>query len=225
MFVRFRSARARLQASLVDTHRINGKVRAEHVAALGCIAQPADVVDRVEFWRSLHERLARLATRLPDPEAVYAAIDARIPMPTADEQRAAMIEAAEADAALWESLRDMHQGTAEEQEALAKDVARQAQEAHAAAAQAAEKATRAQDRLAKLKRGEDVNGGALRPFDVRKALRDAGLTERAIAHARDVAKLSETQFEEYVAEASKRGEKAQRRIEFALMRRLNAAPR
>jgi hypothetical protein len=119
MFVRFRRRRTRLLVSLVATRRVDGKPRAEHIASLGSIAQPADVIDRARFWQALHARLAALANRLPDPTPAYAAIQARIPLPTPDEQRAAMLEAAEADAKLWESLRDMHQSTADDHKRLA----------------------------------------------------------------------------------------------------------
>ena len=139
-----------------------------------------------------------------------------------------MIEAALEDARFWESLRDMHEGTAKDHQGFAAEIERKAREGHAAATQAAENAAKAQDRLAKLRRGEAVTGGALRPLDAYQAyqiLRDAGCTERDIAHALDVAELSETEFDEYVAEADKRGEQARRRIEFAVVRRLKAARR
>jgi hypothetical protein len=220
-FVRFRLKRHRLQASLIQPRRLDGKVRAEHVAALGSIAQPADIFDRVAFWQSLHERLGTLVNRLPDPGPVYQAIHQRIPMPTADEQRAAMIETAEADARLWEGLRDMHQSTADEHQGLASDGARLAQEGHAA--RAAENAATASERLAKLKRGEAVDGGLHRPFDARRALRDAGWSERDMAHARDVACLSEAQFDEWLAEVNKRNSKTRRRIERASLQRIRTA--
>jgi hypothetical protein len=38
MFVRFRQTPRRLQASLVETRRSNGKVRHEHIASLGSVA-------------------------------------------------------------------------------------------------------------------------------------------------------------------------------------------
>ena len=118
MFVRFRNSRARLQVSIVEPRRAAGKVRAEHVAGLGAIAQPATVIDRVQLWQSLHQRLAALANRIPDPSPILAAVHERIPLSTPDEQRAAMLEAAEADARLWETLRDPHQSTADDHEPL-----------------------------------------------------------------------------------------------------------
>lgn len=222
MFVRFRSTRTRLQASLIETRRVDGKVRAEHVAALGSIAQPANVIDRVEFWQSLHERLGKLANRLPDPMPVYGAIQARIPMPTADEQRAAMLETAEADARLWESLRDLNQSMADDNRGLAGSAESKAVAAQEQAESAKAHAEAAADRVARLKRGETINGGLHRPFDIRQAFRDAGWTERDMAHAIDVASLSEAQHEEYIAELVKRGVKAQRRIKRALPREIRS---
>ena len=221
MFVRFRSTRARLQASLIRPRRIDGKVRAEHVAALGSIAQPANII-RLGRVLAIPARAARKAGEPPpDPGPVYAAIHARIPLPTA-EQRAAMIETAEADARLWERLRDMHQSTADEHKEFAGDIERKVQEGRTAAARAAEDAAAANERVTKLKRGEAVNGGLHRPFDVRQAFRDAGWSARDMAHARNMSQLSEAQFEEYLAEAAKRDGKARRRIERALVRQIRS---
>jgi hypothetical protein len=69
-----RTAR-RLQVSVVETRWSGGKVRHEHVASLGSVP---------------HERLARLANRI-DAAAqakILAAVHARVPMVTVDEQRA-----------------------------------------------------------------------------------------------------------------------------------------
>jgi hypothetical protein len=41
MFVRFRQTAQRLQASLVETRRIDGKVRHEHIAGLGSVEMAA----------------------------------------------------------------------------------------------------------------------------------------------------------------------------------------
>jgi hypothetical protein len=118
MFVRFRQTPLRLQLSLVETHRVDGKVRHEHIASLGAIAVPPTVADRVEFWRKLHERLARLANRV-DAGKVLGAVHARIPMVMPDEQRALQLENAKQDAGHWSSLHDMHAATVEEQKGLA----------------------------------------------------------------------------------------------------------
>jgi hypothetical protein len=42
MFTRFRQAGHRLQVSLVETRRADGRVRHEHVASLGSIRDPAN---------------------------------------------------------------------------------------------------------------------------------------------------------------------------------------
>jgi hypothetical protein len=62
MFVRFRFTLIRLQVSLAETCRTGGKVRRQHVAALGSICQPMTVADRAAFWMQLRPRLDKLAT-------------------------------------------------------------------------------------------------------------------------------------------------------------------
>src|SRR5689334_22230368 len=96
MFVRFRQTPYRLQLSIVETRRANGKVRHEHVASLGSVPQPQTVPDRVTFWAGLHERLARLSNRL-DTAARAKLMDevhARVPMVTTDERQAMQLEVA-----------------------------------------------------------------------------------------------------------------------------------
>jgi len=61
MFVRFRPTKTRVQASLVETRRVDGKVPHEHIASLDSVLAPPSIADRVAFWKSLHERLARLS--------------------------------------------------------------------------------------------------------------------------------------------------------------------
>jgi hypothetical protein len=63
MFVRFRETRNRLQVSLVEARRIDGKARHEHVAGLGSIEMPPSIADRIAFWNRLHQRLARTVMR------------------------------------------------------------------------------------------------------------------------------------------------------------------
>ena len=66
MFVRFRQTSRRLQLSLAETHRTDGKVRHEHIAGLGAISRDPTVSEKAEFWKRLFERLERLANRLDD---------------------------------------------------------------------------------------------------------------------------------------------------------------
>jgi hypothetical protein len=216
MFVRFRSTSAQLQVSLIETRRVTGKVRSEHIAGLGTIAQPATVIDRAEFWQSLHQRLDRLANRIADLTPILTAVHSRIPLPTPAEQRTAMLETAEADARLWESLRDIHQSTADDHRGLAGEVERKTAQAQQAADGAKVNAEAAADRVARLKRGEAVDGGLQRPIDIRQALRDAGWSERDMQRARDMHALSAGQFEQFLEQTHR----AHKRAENAVLRRL-----
>jgi hypothetical protein len=86
---RFRQTAAGLQCSLVETRRIDGKVRHEIVASLGSVPASPSVADRIAFWRRVYETLAELATRI-DAETqgkIISAVHSRIPIVTPDEQR------------------------------------------------------------------------------------------------------------------------------------------
>jgi hypothetical protein len=79
----------RLQVSLIETRRVDGRVRHEHIASLGSIVTPLSVEGRVAFWKRLHERLAKLANRV-DAETqgkLLGAVHARVPMVTVEEQQ------------------------------------------------------------------------------------------------------------------------------------------
>src|SRR6516165_7986032 len=114
MFVRFRQSGRRLQASLVETRRLDGKVRHEHVASLGSTVIAPSVSDRIAFWQNLHERLARLANRIDagTQAKILGAVRDRIPMVTMEEIRALQLENAEADERFWSGLQDLHESTA-----------------------------------------------------------------------------------------------------------------
>lgn len=99
MFVRFKDTEHRLRVSLVETRRIDGQVKHEHVASLGSCSMPPSVADRVAFWQRLRERLAKLSNRV-DATAqgkLLGQIHARIPMVTPDEQAALQLENADYD--------------------------------------------------------------------------------------------------------------------------------
>jgi hypothetical protein len=90
MFVRFRMTQRSLQTSLIETRRVDGKVRHEHVASLGSIDAGLSVANRVAFWAQLHPRLDRLTNRL-NAEAhgkVLAAVHARMASRTSAGERA-----------------------------------------------------------------------------------------------------------------------------------------
>ena len=120
MFVRFRQQGRRLQASLMQTRRVAGTMRSEHIASLGSVDAEVSVRERLAFWAKLPQRLARLGNRVgPDDQAkVYAALHARIPMVTPDEQRAIQEANAEGDEQFWEAMRDMGTASVEEHKAL-----------------------------------------------------------------------------------------------------------
>jgi hypothetical protein len=89
MIARFRQTAAGLQCSLVETRRIDGKVRHEIVATLGSVPASPSVADRIAFWRRVYETLAELASRI-DAETqgkIISAVHLRIPIVTPDEQR------------------------------------------------------------------------------------------------------------------------------------------
>lgn len=94
MFVRFRQTKRLLQVSLIETRRVDGRVRHEHIASLGSVPREATSFDRFEFWTKLGEPLGKLANRLDSDgqAAIVATIDARIPAPTREEaERASTI--------------------------------------------------------------------------------------------------------------------------------------
>jgi hypothetical protein len=94
MFVRCRENSHRLHLSLLETRRISGKVRRKHFASLGFIEIPQTIPGRLTFWQGLHEQLARLENRLTSEAQgkVRAAVHARVPMVTPEEQRALQLE-------------------------------------------------------------------------------------------------------------------------------------
>lgn len=226
MFVRFRTTRRRLQASLIETRRVAGKVHHEHVASLGSVDVELSVADRVAFWLQLHPRLDRLANRL-DAEAsarVLAAMHERIPMVSIDEQRALQLQNAEADERLWRDLADIQTERAEGNGKLAAGAERTAIEAKQQAENATTKAEEAKDRVDRLKRGEVVTGGLGKPVDIEQIFRDAGWTAADFKAARQstaIAKLGgEAGSEELLDEIGKRHKSAERAARRAVLRRL-----
>jgi hypothetical protein len=177
----------RLQVSLVETRRVDGRVRHEHVASFGSVEVPPSVEDRIAFWQRLHERLAKLSNRL-DATAqakVLGDIHGRIPMVTPEEQRALQLRNAEADERFWTQLHDLHAGTVEGQKGLAVSAERKVAEGQAAMATAASYRDAAKERRERLQRGEDVPGGLGKPFtreDATRILREAGWSARDIQH-------------------------------------------
>jgi hypothetical protein len=233
MFVRFRKMSHRLAISLVETRRIAGKVHSEHVASLGSVEMPLPVADRIRFWQRLHDRLARLGNRHNEAQAkVLSAVHARVPMVTADEQRALQLENAKADAAVWSSLHGMHASTVEDHKALAAKVTDIMAQNEAAAAEAASNAKAAQNRIERIERGENVEGGLGNPMTREEWIAHVGLKPhdlRRMEHAMAVDALGEEAWEELLREHHRETERAYKRISIAsarkvLRRRLHDAP-
>jgi hypothetical protein len=181
MFIRFREKGDRLQLSLIETRRISGKVQHEHIASLGAVPTPPSVADRIAFWQHLHERLAKLTSRVdPATQAkLLGAIHERVPMVTADEQTATQRANAEADARFWDSIARMNADTGEDHKALIATAERTAARNEAKRANAAEHAAKARERIARIERGENVEGGLGKPMtpeDWVRILRAAGMT-------------------------------------------------
>ena len=207
MFVRFRSARRRLQASLIETRRIEGKVCHEHIASLGSINAEPSVADRIEFWRRLHERFGQLANRLDaaaQSRAMYA-VHAKVPMPTVEEVRALQLANAEADERFWQQFAEMQTEQAQGNSQLAANAERAASKAKAQAASASVNATTAKERIERLNRGEAVSGGIGKPFDPERLFREAGWTTADFKRARITNAISQLGgFEELLDEIGKR---------------------
>jgi hypothetical protein len=62
MHIRSRLHRRRIQVSLIDTRRVDGKVRQEHIASLGSVPPEMTPADRLAFWTQVHPRLLGSAT-------------------------------------------------------------------------------------------------------------------------------------------------------------------
>jgi hypothetical protein len=154
-------------------------MQSEHIASLGSVDAEVSVRERLAFWAKLPERLARLGNRVgPDDQAkVYAALHARIPMVTPDEQRAIQEANAEGDERFWGAMRDMRTASVEEHclstfaqigaavmraitpasaRALIARTETKIAEHAPKAAEAGERAQAAKDRLERIRRGESV---------------------------------------------------------------------
>ena len=194
MFVRFRETTDRLQMSLVETRRIGGKVRHEHVASFGSVPLPLTVSDRIEFWIQLHERLAKLSNRIDATTQgkTLGAIHARVPMVTPDEERALQLDNATEDLRQWSAIHDLHAEQAEGHKGIVTVAERDVRDNEAAAARARERVQAAQERIKLIERGEDVSGGLHRPMthkEIAAILFGAGLTKADVRHMQTMAAL------------------------------------
>jgi hypothetical protein len=104
MFVRFQQQGNRLQPSLMQSRRVGGKPRSEHIASLGSVDVDLSLRGRLAFWSELTDRLARLGPE--DHDKIIGALLAPIPIVTVEEQRQIKKENAEEDERFWTDLRN-----------------------------------------------------------------------------------------------------------------------
>jgi hypothetical protein len=222
MFVRFRQCGCRLQISVVDTRRVNGTVRHEHVASFGSVPLPPSIADRIDFWERLHDRLAKLGNRIGSEHhaKILGATHVRVPMVTLDERRALQLDDAKEDLRQWSALEDMHAATAAEHKALIARAERTVAQGVAAAAEAGASVQRAKERIERIERGEDVPGGKpLTPEDMEAILRKAGCTDADLRRMHRLAEIPEAMMDELFAEDHKRREAAHHAAVNAIWRR------
>jgi hypothetical protein len=208
MFVRFRQTKYRLQASLVETRRADGKVKHEHVASLGSIETPQSIADRIAFWRKVHDRLAKQGNRIgPSMGAIIGALHERVPMPTPDEQREFQLQNARRDERFYGTVSEVHAEMVEGHKVLLSSIEKKIADGQAAAKATAERAATARQRIEQIERGEVVAGGLGRPLtyeDMVEVLKRSGFTASDIRHFQNVAALDESAFAEYVQECQRR---------------------
>jgi len=228
MFIRFRKTSRSLQCTLIETRRVDGKVRHEHIANLGSTETPLTVSGRIAFWQRVNERLGRLSNRVVAAAQgkIRGDIHARIPMVTLHEQRALQLENAEADERFWSSLQHMNASTAEGHKGLLAKTQRTISDSEASAKDAAANAERAKERIAKIERGEDVAGGLGNPVDFETMLRKAGMSDEDIQHCKDMAelRLSHEELEKLVDEQLEAGDRAGRAIVRRWLRERRGGP-
>jgi hypothetical protein len=202
MFVRFRRTKSRLQLSLIETRRINGKVRHEHIASLGSIRQPLTAADRVAYWQALFARLDRLSNRLDDEARtkMMDQISARIPVITPDDVRAVQLENTKVEAKQNAMVRDIFSDKAKAHDLLAHREGDLCTAAKGVVDHFGESAQRAEARAAAIERGEVVQGGLHKP-DGEALLKAIGWTAADQRFAELLALVPEEHFREMVRTA------------------------
>jgi hypothetical protein len=193
MFVRFRTAGARLQPSIVETERRDGRVRQTYIASLGSLPNPPSANDRAVFWAGLPQRLARLGNRIdPDNQAaILAQIHERLPMASIAERKDAQLARARDDERFWSQIAEMQTETAEAYRQLAVKAGEDAAKADAAAIDAKSHRDRTKARLADIeagKLGPDTTAKPLSREDMRKMM---GITRAEMQHCVRLSMIAE----------------------------------
>jgi hypothetical protein len=158
MHVRSRLHHRRLQISLIDTRRVDGKVRQEHVASLGSVPPDMTVQDRQAFWTQVHPRLSRLDNRLgPDERArVMGELHEIVPMVPLDAAISGKIETETRNLKRSTDLRDMFQEMVDGKKALLAKLQREIAEGEVHVAKMDDSVKHHRDKLDRLEAGEDV---------------------------------------------------------------------
>lgn len=182
------------------TRRVAGKTRSEHIASLGSVDAHVSVRGRLAFWSKLPAVLERLGNRVgPDGRGkFYGALHARIPMVTPDDQRSIQEENAKDDERFWDGLHDMNASLAEGYKAHIAKAEMKLAELQPEVANAAERHDAAKDRLEKIRRGENVEGGLGARFeydDMIAMLKAMGFTPRDFRRTKLMHSLTEAEFE------------------------------
>jgi hypothetical protein len=202
MHIRSRRHHRRLQISLIDTRRIDGKVRQEHVASLGSVPPDASVQDRVAFWTQVHPRLSRLDNRL-DPATrgrVMGELHKLVPMVPVDTAVADKIKAATRNVKQSATMRDMFQETVAAKKAMVAKLQVDIAEGETHVANMADAVKRDEDKLRRLEAGEDVPVREMTYAACRAILKAAGWTRSDFTHMERMQELDEAGFDEYLAE-------------------------
>jgi hypothetical protein len=193
MFIRFRQRKNRLQVSLLETSRLDAKVRNEHVASFGSVELPLTVEIRIAFWQALHDRFGKLANRV-DAAAqakLFSDIHAKIPMVMLDEQRELQLRNAESDRQLWKTMRGLAEDRLAGHQKLA-DLTRHAiNDSKPAVKEADERVASAQSRIDRLKNGEALSGGLGKPRTREELISLMGLRADQARQMMEVAELSD----------------------------------
>ncbi len=204
MFVRFRQSDRRLQASLVEARREGGRVRQTHVASLGSIPLALSVGDRMAFWISLHQRLDRLDNRLDAAArfAILAAVHARVPMVTPDEQHAEQLGRAEADAHFWTMIDERNESLIEQGAVMRAGGERMVAAAEAEKARLSVDVAASKARLARAQAGEIV--AAPKPMSAKSILKALGITQTEMRHYQRLGLIHDLDLtDEFIAELQK----------------------
>jgi hypothetical protein len=209
MYVRCHKRNERVIFSLMVSRREAGQTKKDYVANLGSAPIAPTVGDRIAFWQQLHARVARLGNRVgPEDQAkIFAAIHLRVPMVTPQEQQSVQLRNAQSDSGFWQGLGAMNQSSADALKKIVEKSQRRIASFETGAADAKDKSRAAEDRAARIERGEDVPGGLGKQVtaeDMERWLLEDGWTKTDIKNMKLLGLLTDEEMEEIYAQIPKR---------------------